>query len=136
MNSWNGIGRLTKDPELVETAGGTEICNLRIAVDRRKKDEGAVFLDVKAFGAQAAACATYLEKGRQVSVSGRLELDEWDAKDGSGKRSRLYVIGERIQFLARPGRDEDEGNTDTDTDTDAGSVPESAVVPGGEEVPS
>jgi single-strand DNA-binding protein len=130
MNSWNGIGRLTKDPELVETAGGTEICNLRIAIDRRKKDEGAVFLDVKAFGAQAAACATYLEKGRQVSVSGRLELDEWDAKDGSGKRSRLYVIGERIQFLARPGRDNDEA------DTDPGSVPESAAVPGGEEVPS
>ena len=105
MNSWNGIGRLTRDPELVETSGDTAICNLRIAVDRRSRDDGAVFLDVKAFGKQAEACGRYLEKGRQVSVTGRLELDEWEAKDGS-KRSRLYVIGERVQFLARGARDD------------------------------
>ncbi len=100
MNSWNGIGRLTKDPELVETAGGTSICNLRIAVDRRNRDDGAVYLDVKCFEGQARACADHLTKGRQVAVSGRLELDEWEAKDGS-KRSRLYIIGERVQFLAK-----------------------------------
>ena len=108
MNQFNGIGRLTRDPGLVETSGGTAICNLRVAVDRRSRDDGALFVDVKAFEGQARACADHLSKGRQVAVTGRLELDEWEAKDGSGKRSRLYLIGERVEFLARSARNGDQ----------------------------
>ena len=100
MNSVNVIGRLTRDPELVTTAGGTNICKLRLAVDRTRRD-GAVFLDVKCFEGQARACAEHLSEGREVAVTGRLELDEWKAEDG-GTRSRLYVIGERVKFLRRP----------------------------------
>ena len=48
MNSVNLIGRLTRDPELVTTDGGTDICRLRLAVDRVRRD-GAVFLDIKCF---------------------------------------------------------------------------------------
>jgi len=108
MNQVNLIGRLTRDPELVETKGGTAICNLRLALDRRNRDDGAVFVDVKAFEGQARACGDHLSKGRQVAVTGRLELDEWEAKDGSGKRSRLYLIGERVQFLARANHNGDD----------------------------
>jgi single-strand DNA-binding protein len=102
MNSVNVIGRLTRDPELVTTAGGTDICKLRLAVDRTRRD-GAVFLDVKCFEGQARACAEHLSEGREVAVTGRLELDEWKAEDG-GNRSRLYVIGERVKFLRRPAQ--------------------------------
>ena len=45
-------------------------------------------------------------------MSGRLELDEWVATDGT-KRSRHYVIGERIEFLARP-RSNDPGTPQGD----------------------
>jgi hypothetical protein len=43
-----------------------------------------------------------LRCGRELGrpVTGRLELDEWQARDGSN-RSRVYVIGERIEFLGR-----------------------------------
>jgi single-stranded DNA-binding protein len=58
-----------------------------------------VFVDVKCFEAQARACAEHLANGRQVAVSGRVELDEWQA-DGGTKRSRLYVIAQSVQFLA------------------------------------
>jgi single-strand DNA-binding protein len=102
MNSVNLIGRLTRDPELVTTAGGTDICRLRLAVDRVRRD-GAVFLDVKCFEGQARACAEHLSEGREVAVTGRLELDEWEA-EGGGKRSRLYVIGERVKFLRKPAQ--------------------------------
>src|ERR1044072_7172748 len=124
MNNVSLIGRLTRDPESVETNNGTAITNIRIAIDRQSEDDSAIFVDVKTFGKQAMACAGYLEKGRQVAVSGRLELDEWLragglekgpqvaaggrleldeglAADGT-KRSRYYVVGERIEFLARP----------------------------------
>ncbi len=120
MNQVNMIGRLTRDPELVETKGGTAICNLRVAVDRRNRDDGPVYLDVKAFEGQARACADHLSKGRQVAVTGRLELDEWEAKDGSGKRSRVYVIGERIQFLGRSSHNGDQGEQAPSSEEPAG----------------
>jgi single-strand DNA-binding protein len=120
MNQVNMIGRLTRDPELVETKGGTAICKLRVAVDRRNRDDGAVFVDVKAFEGQARACADHLSKGRQVAITGRLELDEWEAKDGSGKRSRVYVIGERIQFLGRSSRNGDQGEQEPSSEEPAG----------------
>jgi single-strand DNA-binding protein len=99
MNDVSLIGRLAREPELITTDNGTDIANLRLAVDRRRRDDGAVFVDVKCFEAQARACAEHLAKGRQVAISGRLELDEWQA-DGGTKRSRLYVIAQSVQFLA------------------------------------
>jgi single-strand DNA-binding protein len=99
MNDVSLIGRLTRGPELITTDNGTDIANLRLAIDRRRRDDGAVFVDVKCFEGQARACADHLGKGRQVAVSGRLELDEWEADDGT-RRSRLYVIAKSVQFLA------------------------------------
>ena len=99
MNSVNLTGRLTRDPELHSSSNGeVPICSMRLAVDRR--GEGAVFCDVKCFRAQANACAKHLSKGSAVGISGRLELDEWTSSDGS-KRSRLYVIAQRVEFLSR-----------------------------------
>ena len=109
MNNVTMIGRLTRDPDAVTTNGGTEICNLRIAVDRRKRDDGAVFVDVKAFQGLAHSCSEYLEKGRQVAVTGRLELDEWTTEDDQ-KRSRLYVIANSVEFLA--GRRNEQADPD------------------------
>jgi single-strand DNA-binding protein len=98
MNDVSLIGRLAREPELITTDSGTDIAKLRLAVDRRRRDDGAVFVDVNCFEAQARACAEHLANGRQVAVSGRLELDEWQA-DGGTKRSRLYVIAQSVQFL-------------------------------------
>lgn len=121
MNNVSLIGRLTRDPESVTTKNDTEICNLRVAVDRRGQD-GAVYTDVKCFGKQALACQEHLSKGRQVAISGRLELDEWET-DGGDKRSRLYVIGERIEFLARPRSESSNGSPEPVGDA-AGGDPE------------
>jgi single-strand DNA-binding protein len=101
MNSVSLIGHLTRDPESVDTKNGNEICNLRLAVDRRGQD-GAIYTDVRTFGKQASVCAEHLEKGRQVAITGRLELDEWEA-EGGAKRSRIYVIADRVDFLGGGG---------------------------------
>jgi len=101
MNSVSITARLARDPDMVEPSPETAVCNLRVAIQRN--GNGAVFVDVKTFGAQATACADYLSKGDPVAISGRLELAEWQASDGS-KRSRVYVIAERVEFLARMSR--------------------------------
>jgi single-strand DNA-binding protein len=101
MNSIQLIGRLTRDPEKREVSGDMSVVKLRVAIPRRKRngeDQGAVFVDVTAFGKQADLCAEYLDKGRQVGVNGRLEYSEY--KDGDGNpRSRHEVIADDVQFL-------------------------------------
>jgi single-strand DNA-binding protein len=49
----------------------------------------------------AETVAQYLSKGSPVFVEGRLKLDTWE-KDGQ-KRSKLYVIAERMQFISGRG---------------------------------
>ena len=98
-------GNLTRDPELKSTSGGTAVCKLRVAVNSRRRDQGGEwvdkpnFFDVTVFGAQGENCANYLSKGRPVAVEGRLEWSEWDASDGSGKRSKVEIIANSVQFL-------------------------------------
>ena len=103
MNRWTGTGHLTKDPKLLETDGGTAICTLRIAVKRAGKQGQDGYFDVKCFDGQAHACADYLKAGREVAIDGRLLFDEFQTQDG-GYASRVYVIAERVEFLASRNR--------------------------------
>ncbi len=95
-------GNLTHDPELRHTNGGTAVTELRMAANRRfkKKDNtigsDTVFVDVEVWGKQAESCCEWLKKGSPVLVEGRLKLDTWE-KDGQ-RRSKLLVVGERVQF--------------------------------------
>jgi single-strand DNA-binding protein len=103
MNRWTGTGHLTKDPKFLETDGGTAICALRIAVKRAGKQGNDGYFDVKCFEGQAHACADYLKAGREVAIDGRLLFDEFQTQDG-GYASRVYVIAERVEFLASRNR--------------------------------
>lgn len=99
-------GNLTRDPELRHTGGGTAVCELRVAVNSRRKDgqtgqwvDKANYFDVVVWGAQGENCANYLSKGRPVAVEGRLDWREWEAKDGSGKRQAVQIVANTVQFL-------------------------------------
>ena len=107
-------GNLTRDPELRTTPSGTSVCGLRIACNTRRKDASGNwvdkpnYFDVTVWGQQGENCATYLQKGRPVAIDGRLEWREWDATDGSGKRSAVEIVADTVQFLG--GRGDDGGN--------------------------
>jgi single-strand DNA-binding protein len=96
------IGRATVDPTLKFTPGtGTAVCTLTIAVDRRNSKEGqkeADFIPVVIWGKQAESTATYVAKGRLIGVSGRLQVRNYDAKDGT-KRYITEVVADEVQFL-------------------------------------
>ncbi len=97
-------GNLTRDPELRHTGGGTAVCDLRVAVNSRRKDQSGNwvdkpnYFDVTVWGAQGENCAQYLSKGRPVAIEGRLDWREWEAKDG-GKRQAVQIIANTVQFL-------------------------------------
>src|SRR5215212_10537665 len=103
MNRWTGTGHLTRDPKFLETESGTAICTLRIAVKRAGKQGHDGYFDVKCFDGQAHACADYLKAGREVAIDGRLLFEEYRTQDG-GYASRVYIVAERVEFLASRNR--------------------------------
>ncbi len=103
------IGNLTKDPEVKYLPDGAAVADLRIAVSEKLLNrttnetvEKTCFLDVVVWRKQAETCGKYLSKGSPIFVEGRLQMDEWDAPDGGGKRSKLRVQASRVQFLSAP----------------------------------
>ena len=99
-------GNLTQDPELRHSGSGTAVCELRVAVNSRRKDgstgewvDKPNYFNVTVWGAQGENCANYLSKGRPVAVEGRLDWREWEAKDGSGKRQAVQIVANSVQFL-------------------------------------
>lgn len=97
-------GHLTRDIETRHTQAGLTVGKGGIAVNHKHGDrEDVCFLDFTAFGKQAEAMAKYLQKGRAVLLEGRLQLEQWEDKEGN-KRSKHSAIVERFEFLG--GRDD------------------------------
>ncbi|MFK8114788.1 MAG: single-stranded DNA-binding protein [Rubripirellula sp.] len=106
MASYNRVvlvGNITRDIELKYTPGGTAVSEIGVAVnDRRKSASGewvdeTTFVDVTLWGRTAEVASEYLGKGSPILIEGRLKLDTWET-DGQ-KRSKLRVVGERMQML-------------------------------------
>lgn len=107
MASYNRVvllGNLTRDPELRYVPSGTAVTDVGLAVnDRRKNSSGewveeTNFIDITLWGRTAEVACEYLSKGSPVLIEGRLKYDTWETSDGQ-KRSKLKVIGERMQML-------------------------------------
>lgn len=111
MNSITLTGRLTANPEIRSVNADPAVTRFRLAVGRRRsregEDRGAVFVSVTCFRGVAESVASYLEKGRQVAVHGRLELDEWQTEAGE-RRQRLYVVADEVEFLGGKPSNEDQ----------------------------
>ena len=108
------VGRLTRDPELRHIPSGTAVLELGLAVNGRQQDEAGNwvdkpnFFDVKVYGRQAESLAQHLQKGRRIGVDGRLDWRSWEAQDG-GKRSKVDVVAQNVQFLDSRGDGEGGG---------------------------
>ena len=77
MNQVALVGRITRDPSFVGT-GATPRCNFSVAVDRpyiKDKEKATDFFDCVAWGKTAEFVGKYLEKGRLVAVTGRIEIN-------------------------------------------------------------
>jgi single-strand DNA-binding protein len=143
MASFNKVilmGNLTRDPEVRHTTGGTAVCKLGLALNRRFRTaagedrEEVCYVDIEVFRQQAESCGNYLRKGAPVLVEGHLRLDTWEDRETRAKRSRLLVQAERVQFLGGPSRDSD-GFAATAPDG-AGAAPRRGPRPTGDTPPA
>lgn len=101
-------GNLTRDCELRSTASGMEVAGFSVAVNERRKnqqtgewEDAPSFIECSMFGTRAGKVAQYLVKGAKVSIEGKLRQSTWEDKNGGGKRSKLSVIVDEIEFLSR-----------------------------------
>ena len=99
-------GNLTREPDLRSLPSGMAVCELGVAVNHRRKDnatdqwiEEPNYFNVVVFGAQGENCAQYLSKGRPVAIDGRLRWSSWEDKNGGGKRSKVEIVAQTVQFL-------------------------------------
>ena len=106
MNHITIIGNLTKDPELRTTRDGIPVCGFTVAVDRRKTQKnkenntepGVDYFNVTAWRGLGENCAKFLEKGKKVSVVGRISLRTWETETKHG--ASLEVLAEDVEFLS------------------------------------
>ncbi len=100
MNKVILMGRLTRDPEVRDTANA-KVARYSLAVDRRFKREGddqtADFINCVVFGKSAEFAEKYFKKGTKIAISGRIQTGSYTKQDGT----RVYttdVIVEDQEF--------------------------------------
>ncbi|NLZ75898.1 MAG: single-stranded DNA-binding protein [Erysipelotrichia bacterium] len=99
------IGRLTKDPVLRKTPNGASVCNFSLAVSRRKSKNDtttpdADFVPCVAWNQTAELITTYLRKGSQLGVEGKIQTRNYEDPNTPGKRVYVVeVLVDSIMFL-------------------------------------
>ena len=106
INNVSLTGRLTRDPELRVTAGGTQLLSFTLAFNTSVRnrqtgewEERGNFIDCTMFGKRADALSRFLAKGQKVAIAGKLRYATWD-KDGQ-RHSKLDVIVDDIVFMSQ-----------------------------------
>ncbi|MDR4022742.1 MAG: single-stranded DNA-binding protein [Eubacteriales bacterium] len=128
MNKVILMGRLTRDPEVRYSQGAEPMAIARytLAVNRRFKRQGepeADFIPCLAFRKNAEFSEKYFKKGQQVGVIGRLQVRNWEDKEGH-KRTTTEVVIEDQYFAESKAS----GNTAKKSDTDDGFYPVDDVI--------
>ena len=102
LNHITIMGRLTRDPELRRTGSGVAVTSFTLAVDRDfgKNEQGereTDFIDCVAWRQTGEFVSKYFTKGSMIVVSGRLQIRNWNDKDGNKRRS-AEVVADNCYF--------------------------------------
>jgi single-strand DNA-binding protein len=99
------VGNLTRDPEIRYTQSGKAVTKFTLAVNNPRNKEETTFVDIVAWDRLGETCNTYLKKGSNTLVEGRLVIRSYDDKDGN-KRKATEVVIDNMQMLgSRPAGD-------------------------------
>ena len=112
MNSVQLVGRLTRDPEMRYTDGGSTIARFSLAVDRRYKSENgptADFPNCVAFGRTAEFIEKYFRKGMRMGCQGRIQTGSYTNNDGQ-KVYTTDVAVESCEFVESKASQQPEEN--------------------------
>ena len=98
------MGRLTKEPEIRYTQSQKCVAQFTLAVDRPFTGENgkkeADFIPVVVWGKGAELIGNSCQKGHRLLVEGRLQIRNFDAKDGT-KHWVTEVIANNFEFIEK-----------------------------------
>lgn len=122
LNSIALIGRMTRDPELRATQSGKNIVSFTLAVERDFKgadgNRSCDFVNCVGFDKTAEFTKSYFTKGSLAAVRGRLQIREYEDRDGKKQRA-AEVVCDNVYFAESKGKREPMSDL---TDAD-GSLP-------------
>jgi len=106
MNNITIAGNVGRDPELKYTPANLAILKFSVA-DTSGKDDNkkTTWHDIVVFGEQAESVADKIGKGVRVIVIGRLQIENFEKKDGT-KGKRVEVIADEVGVSLRWGASE------------------------------
>ncbi len=111
LNTITIMGRLTRDPELRYTQSQTPVASFTLAVDRdygRGEERQTDFIDCVAWRSTGEFVSKYFTKGSMAVVQGRLQIRDWNDKEGN-KRRTAEVVADNVYFGETKRRDSSEG---------------------------
>ena len=97
-------GNLGSEVELRYTGSGVAVASFTVASTPRTfdkttqewRDGDTLWMPVTVWREQAENCAESLTKGARVVVQGRLTQENWEDKNGGGKRSRVVLQADDV----------------------------------------
>ena len=101
MNKVFLTGRLTRDPEMRSLASGKNVTTFTVASNEYLSGgrEKAEYSNVVTWDRLAEIAGTYLGKGQQVAVEGRLQTRSWDDERGT-RHWKTEVVASHVEMLS------------------------------------
>lgn len=109
MNSISLVGRAGRDPESRYFESGTNVCNLTLAVNRRKKDDEPDWFNLEIWGKTAEVATNYVRKGSLIGVTGSIHQEKWTDRKTGEEKSKWVVRVSQLTLLGSK-RDSDDNS--------------------------
>ena len=129
MNKIIVIGNLGRDPEMRYTPNGQMVTSFSVASNRRyttasgEQREETEWFNCSAWGRLAETCNSYLTKGQQVYVEGRLRSRSYQGNDGQTRFVNEINLTEMQMLGARQGGGYDQAPYGDDQGQGYGGAP-------------
>ncbi len=100
------IGRLGQDPEIINFADGNKMAKFSLATDESYKDkdgnkvERTEWHNIVVKGGLVKVVETYVTKGKEIAIEGRLSSRSYDDKDGN-KRYITEITCNELLMLGK-----------------------------------
>ena len=123
LNVCTLMGRFVYTPEIHETTNNVKYTNFTLAVERDIKRDGkdVDFIECQAWRDTAEFVTKYFKKGDLIAVTGRLQIRDWEDKQGN-KRKTAEVVVNHAYFGGKKETKQADFN-DIFEDDDIGELP-------------
>jgi single-strand DNA-binding protein len=99
-NSVRLIGHIGEDPKVKKFEGGKTVANLSIATNeiyrdaKGEKQSETTWHRLVAWGKQAEIIESYVKKGSEIAIEGKLTNRSWDDKNGEKQYMTEILVNE------------------------------------------